>query len=144
MTATMRRACLYRSGAAAGVVRLHRWRPLANGTSQPSAEQTIANLREQGFRVDVDEDALREVSRYFTGLAAELGLPVGVPLEYDVSVYKHQLRGGMTSTLRRQLAEIGMEHRCTTSSRKSPGSMRNWVGRSWSRRCRSSSASRRF
>ena len=86
-------------------------RPLANGTSQPSAEQTIANLREQGFRVDLDDDALHEVSRYFTSLAAELDLPVGAPVEYDVSVYKHQLPGGMTSTLRRQLAEIGMEHR---------------------------------
>ncbi|HSP71405.1 MAG TPA: hypothetical protein VLN26_03490, partial [Gaiellaceae bacterium] len=82
--------------------------PLANGTSQPSAEQTIANLRAEGFDVDVDEDALAEMSRYFSDLAARLGLPVGVPREYDVSVYRHQLPGGMTSTLRRQLEEIGM------------------------------------
>ena len=40
-------------------------RPLANGTSQPSAESTIANLRSEGFAVDVDEEALAEQSRYF-------------------------------------------------------------------------------
>jgi oxaloacetate decarboxylase alpha subunit len=85
--------------------------PLANGTSQPSAERTIANLRAEGFDVDVDEDALAQMSAYFTQLAARIGRPVGVPLEYDASVYRHQLPGGMTSTLRRQLAEIGMEHR---------------------------------
>jgi oxaloacetate decarboxylase alpha subunit len=86
-------------------------RPLANGTSQPSTEQTIANLRVEGFDVDVDDEAVGDVSAYFERLAERLGRPVGVPLEYDVSVYRHQLPGGMTSTLRRQLAEVGMEHR---------------------------------
>jgi oxaloacetate decarboxylase alpha subunit len=86
-------------------------RPLANGTSQPSAEQTVANLREEGFAVDLDDHALAEMSAYFATLAERLGRPVGAPLEYDVSVYRHQLPGGMTSTLRRQLAEIGMEDR---------------------------------
>jgi oxaloacetate decarboxylase alpha subunit len=86
-------------------------RPLANGTSQPSTEQTVANLRNLGWTVGIDDDALAEVSAYFSSLAGLLGRPVGVPLEYDVSVYTHQLPGGMTSTLRRQLSEIGMEHR---------------------------------
>lgn len=86
-------------------------RPLANGTSQPSAEQTIANLRGDGFTVPIDEGALAEMSRYFESLASRLGRPLGAPLEYDSSVYRHQLPGGMTSTLRRQLAEIGMEDR---------------------------------
>jgi oxaloacetate decarboxylase alpha subunit len=85
--------------------------PLANGTSQPSAEQTVANLRASGFDVGIDDEALAEMSAYFTHLAARLGRPTGVPLEYDVRVYEHQLPGGMASTLRRQLAEIGMEHR---------------------------------
>jgi oxaloacetate decarboxylase alpha subunit len=85
--------------------------PLANGTSQPSAEQTLANLRHEGFDVDVDEHALAEMSSHFTQLAARIERPVGVPREYDASVYRHQLPGGMTSTLRRQLAEVGMEHR---------------------------------
>jgi oxaloacetate decarboxylase alpha subunit len=86
-------------------------RPLANGTSQPSTEQTIANLRAEGFPVALDEDALAQMSAYFTRLAKRLGRPLGAPLEYDVSAYRHQLPGGMASTLRRQLAELGMEHR---------------------------------
>jgi len=86
-------------------------RPLANGTSQPSAEQTLANLRAEGFAAELDEDALAEMSAYFTRLAARIGRPVGAPVEYDVSIYRHQLPGGMTSTLRRQLREVGMEDR---------------------------------
>jgi oxaloacetate decarboxylase alpha subunit len=86
-------------------------RPLANGTSQPSAEQTIANLRAEGFEVELDEGALAEMSAYFTALAARIGRPVGTPAEYDVSIYRHQLPGGMTSTLRRQLREVGLESR---------------------------------
>ena len=84
-------------------------RPLANGTSQPSAEQTLENLHAAGLDTALDADALAEMSSYFTRLAARIGRPVGVPLEYDVGVYRHQLPGGMTSTLRRQLAEVGME-----------------------------------
>ena len=86
-------------------------RPLANGTSQPSAEQTLANLRGEGFDVPLDDDALAEMSEYFTALAARIGRPVGAPAEYDVSIYRHQLPGGMTSTLRRQLREVGQEAR---------------------------------
>jgi oxaloacetate decarboxylase alpha subunit len=85
--------------------------PLANGTSQPSTERTVANLRAEGFDVPIDDDAVAAASMYFTELAAKLGRPVGVPREHDVSVYRHQLPGGMTSTLQRQLAEVGLEHR---------------------------------
>jgi len=53
-------------------------RPLANGTSQPSAEATIANLRAAGHAVEIDDEALAEQSRYFTELAERLGRPVGV------------------------------------------------------------------
>jgi oxaloacetate decarboxylase alpha subunit len=84
---------------------------LANGTSLPSATQTIANLREAGHTVDVDEEALRLVSAYFTKLADAEGLPHGSPREYDTSFLRHQLAGGVMTTLRRQLAEVGLEDR---------------------------------
>ena len=51
------------------------------------------------------------MSAYFTALAARIGRPLGAPAEYDVSIYRHQLPGGMTSTLRRQLREVGLEGR---------------------------------
>jgi oxaloacetate decarboxylase alpha subunit len=85
--------------------------PLSNGTSQPSAEQTIANLRARGFEVDVDEDALARVSSHFREVAARQGLPVGRPVEHDAGIYKHQLPGGMTTTLQRHLQEAGVEGR---------------------------------
>jgi oxaloacetate decarboxylase alpha subunit len=86
-------------------------RPLANGSSQPSAEATVANLRDAGFTTDLDEDALAEMSASFAALAARIGRPQGVPAEYDAAIYRHQLPGGMTSTLRRQLREVGQEGR---------------------------------
>jgi oxaloacetate decarboxylase alpha subunit len=86
-------------------------RPLANGSSQPSTESTLANLRAAGFAVALDEDALAEMSAYFSELAARIGRPVGVPAEYDAAIYRHQLPGGMTATLRRQLREVGQEGR---------------------------------
>jgi oxaloacetate decarboxylase (Na+ extruding) subunit alpha len=82
-------------------------RPAANGTSQPSAEQTISNLRSLGHNVDVDEAALAQMSAYFNELVRAEGLPEGAPLEYDAAFLRHQVPGGMVSTLKRQLTEIG-------------------------------------
>ena len=88
-------------------------RPLANGTSQPSAEQTIANLRDRGLRrSSIDEDALaRDVGVLHGARRAGSDVRSACRVEYDVSIYAHQLPGGMTSTLRRQLREVGLEDR---------------------------------
>jgi oxaloacetate decarboxylase alpha subunit len=102
----------YLAAAELGVDRLHTaCRPLANGPSQPSTEQTMRNLRELDFDVPIDDGAVARVSDYFAGVAARENLPVGVPAEYDVAHYRHQVPGGMISTLERQLREVGLEHR---------------------------------
>ena len=75
--------------------------PLANGTSQPSAEATVRNLG-----IEVDEEALAVMSAHFRALALEKGLPLGVPAEYDAAYYHHQMPGGMVTTMRRQLEEL--------------------------------------
>ena len=80
--------------------------PLGNGTSQPPAERTVTNLREQGHSVAIDDEALARVSDYFVALAAAEGLPTGQPQEFDADYFRHQLPGGMVGTTRRQLAEI--------------------------------------
>ena len=77
----------------------------ADGTSNPPAERIVANLRALGHTVAVDDEALREVSRYFTRLAEAEGLPIGRPQGYDAAYLQHQLPGGMVGTMRRQLAE---------------------------------------
>jgi oxaloacetate decarboxylase (Na+ extruding) subunit alpha len=85
--------------------------PLSNGTSLPDAQRTVANLREHGHTVDIDDRSLGLVARYFHRLASANGLPAGTPQEYDASFLRHQVAGGVMTTMRRQLAEIGLEHR---------------------------------
>lgn len=102
----------YLTAAELGVDALHvAIGPLANGTSLPSATRVIANLREMGHTVDIDDRALARVSDYFTRLARAEGLPAGVPQEYDASFLRHQVPGGVMTTLRRQLAELKLEDR---------------------------------
>ena len=85
--------------------------PLGNGTSLPNAQRVVANLRELGHTVDIDDRALALVANYFSRLAKAENLPVGVPQEYDASFLKHQIAGGVMTTTRRQLAELKLEHR---------------------------------
>ncbi len=82
---------------------------LANGTSLPDAQRLVANLRELGHTADVDDRLLAAVSGYFTALARAEGLPPGAPQEYDASFLRHQVAGGVMTTLKRQLAELGLE-----------------------------------
>jgi oxaloacetate decarboxylase (Na+ extruding) subunit alpha len=84
---------------------------LGNGTSLPDAERLVANLRASGHTVEVDDRLLAAVARYFDGVAEAEGLPAGQPREFDAAFMHHQVAGGVMTTLRRQLAELGMEHR---------------------------------
>ena len=95
-----------------GVETLHTAaRPLGNGSSQPAIENVLANLRSKGVSVDLDMEAIARISSYFAKLAAAEGLATGVPQEYDVRYFQHQLPGGMIGTMQRQLREMRQEHR---------------------------------
>ncbi len=85
--------------------------PLANGTSLPATETILRNARRMGFSPELDEDALAAVSAHFRKIAEKEGLPIGVPREYDLLHFEHQVPGGMMTNLTRQLREVGMEHR---------------------------------
>jgi oxaloacetate decarboxylase alpha subunit len=82
----------------------------ADGTSNPPSERVVANLRALGHTVEIDDEALAEVGRYFTRLAEAEGLPMGRPQAFDATYLKHQLPGGMVGTTRRQLAEARVSH----------------------------------
>jgi oxaloacetate decarboxylase (Na+ extruding) subunit alpha len=82
----------------------------SDGISNPPAERVVANLRELGHRIDVDDQALAEVGRYFTRLAEAEGLPAGRPQAFDAAYFHHQLPGGMAGTMRRHLAESRLAH----------------------------------
>jgi oxaloacetate decarboxylase alpha subunit len=85
--------------------------PLANGSSQPSVFNVEKNLKALGYDPDVDVSVLKPVEAHFTYIAKRENLPIGIPAEYDQSLYHHQVPGGMISNLRFQLQKVGMEHR---------------------------------
>jgi oxaloacetate decarboxylase alpha subunit len=85
--------------------------PLANGSSLPNAERLVANLRELGHTVNVDDRLLAQAAGYFSRLARAESLPAGTPQEYDASFLRHQVAGGVMTTTKRQLAEIGLADR---------------------------------
>jgi oxaloacetate decarboxylase (Na+ extruding) subunit alpha len=84
---------------------------LANGTSLPNAQRLVANLRETGHTVDIDDRLLAQVTDYIDLLAQAESLPAGQPQEYDASFLRHQVAGGVMTTTRRQLTEIGLGDR---------------------------------
>jgi oxaloacetate decarboxylase alpha subunit len=102
----------YMAAADLGVEVLHvACGPLANGSSLPNAQRVIANLREFGHSVNIDDRSLALVADYFSRLAEAENLPAGTPQEYDASFLRHQVAGGVMTTTRRQLAELKLEHR---------------------------------
>ena len=82
----------------------------ADGISNPPSGRVVSNLRALGHQVDIDDEALAEVSRYFTRLAQAEGLPAGRPQAFDASYLHHQLPGGTVGTMRRHLAESRVSH----------------------------------
>lgn len=85
--------------------------PLANGTSLPATETILKNARRMGFTSELNEDALAAVSAHFRKIAENEGLPIGVPAEYDLFHFEHQVPGGMMTNFTRQLKEARMEDR---------------------------------
>jgi oxaloacetate decarboxylase alpha subunit len=83
---------------------------VADGISNPPSGRVVSNLRALGHQVDIDDQALAEVGRYFTRLAEAEGLPVGRPQAFDASYLRHQLPGGTIGTMRRHLAETRVSH----------------------------------
>jgi oxaloacetate decarboxylase (Na+ extruding) subunit alpha len=103
---------VYLDGVKAGADCIHTSiAPLANGAAQPSLQSMTKNLRELGFRLDIDDAAVEKVSKHFHRVAEQENKPVGEVLEYDAFHYQHQIPGGMLSNFRVQLAEAGLSHK---------------------------------
>jgi oxaloacetate decarboxylase alpha subunit len=101
---------VYVEGVRAGFQAVHTAAgPLSRGTSQPEVQSTARNLEAAGFTHELDLDAAQRVAEYFYAVARAKQLPAGEPREFDAAYYRHQLPGGMVTTTRRMLAEIGRE-----------------------------------
>lgn len=102
----------YIIGVEAGINVLHTAsRPMANGVSLPSTEAMVNIIEHMGHTHSLDKSKFAPVADHFTRTAEEGGHLLGVPAEYDPRVYDHQLPGGMTGTLLRQLGQHGMTDR---------------------------------
>jgi oxaloacetate decarboxylase (Na+ extruding) subunit alpha len=82
----------------------------ADGTSNPPSERVVSNLRALGHTVEIDDAALAQVGRFFTQLAEAEGLPAGQPRAFDATYLRHQLPGGVVSTMRRHLGDARLSH----------------------------------
>ncbi|NHM28758.1 pyruvate carboxylase subunit B [Desulfofundulus sp. TPOSR] len=85
--------------------------PLSQGESLPATEYVAKHARRMGVDVRLDDNRLKEIADYFTGVAQREGKPLGRMVEYDPFHYEHQIPGGMISNLRSQLAEVGFQNR---------------------------------
>lgn len=95
-----------------GVTILHTAsRPLANGPSMPSTEILLRNLKLLGYRSILNEALMAKVADHFARIARTYNLKLGVPNEFDLSAYEHQIPGGMTGTLLNQLKQHNMSER---------------------------------
>jgi oxaloacetate decarboxylase (Na+ extruding) subunit alpha len=113
-TTTGLAGAVYIEGINAGINILHTCsRTMANGPSLPATEGMLENLRALGHTHSLDESHLASVAEHFAKAAAAVGgaaagYELGVPNEFSLVPYGHQLPGGMTGSLKSQLAQHGM------------------------------------
>jgi oxaloacetate decarboxylase alpha subunit len=85
--------------------------PLGEGSSLPEANRMVANLREAGHVVAIDDRMLGHVTDYWQRVTAANGLPAGTPQAFDASFLRHQIAGGVMTTTLRQLEELNLGDR---------------------------------
>ena len=95
-----------------GVTILHTaTRPMANGPAVPSTEIMTRNMTLLGHSHDIDLSLLPSVAEHFEKVGRAAGFRVNQHNESDVLAAKHQIPGGMTGTLRAQIAKHNLSDR---------------------------------
>jgi oxaloacetate decarboxylase (Na+ extruding) subunit alpha len=113
-----------------GVTILHTAsRPMANGPSVPSTEIMIHNIELLGHTHNIDKSLLPPVADHFERVGKAAGFPVNQANEYDVLSIRHQIPGGMTGTLKAQLAQHNMTDKLDEVLRETAGAARPGVPR---------------
>jgi len=91
-----------------GMIKLHcALPPVANGSSHANGLQLVKNLIARGHSVSVDLKAMQAASDALRREGRLANLPEAAPVEYDEDYYRHTLAGGVLTTTRRQLTEMG-------------------------------------
>ncbi len=95
-----------------GVTILHTAsRPMANGPSVPSTEIMVHNVELLGHTHNLDKALFPPVAEHFEKVGKAAGFLVNQYNEYDILSIQHQIPGGMTGTLKAQLARHNMTDR---------------------------------
>ena len=81
---------------------------MANGPSVPSTEIMLHNIELLGHTHSIDKSLLPPVADHFERVGKAAGFTVNQANEYDVLSIRHQIPGGMTGTLKAQLAQHNM------------------------------------
>lgn len=99
----------YIAGVDAGATALDTaCRPLANGGSLPSTERMLKIMHHLGYDTRLGPGEVETYSNRAQDLLEVHDLPMGAPSEFDITVYDHQIPGGMMQSLKRQLKEVGL------------------------------------
>lgn len=86
-------------------------RPMANGPSVPSTEIMSHNIELLGHTHGLDSSMFAPVAEHMERVGKAAGFLVNQHAEYDILSIRHQIPGGMTGTLKAQLAQHGMSDR---------------------------------
>lgn len=86
-------------------------RPMANGPSVPSTEIMVHNLELLGHTHSLDKRQFESVADRMEQVGKAAGFLVNQSAEYNLFSIQHQIPGGMTGTLKAQLAQHGMSDR---------------------------------
>ena len=85
--------------------------PLSGGTSQPNLNSLVAALAHTPRATELDEAALSDVARYWTGVREFYGpFDIG-PRAGNADVYRHEIPGGQFTNLQQQAQGLGLGHR---------------------------------
>lgn len=79
--------------------------PLALYTSQPAIETLVASLKDTEYELDLDFEAIRDVSEYFEVVSKKRKLMGAEQPLIDITVISHQIPGGMATNLIAQLEQ---------------------------------------
>jgi len=83
--------------------------PLAYGSSHPSVFNVCKNAGEMSIHHNMDMEKLKVIEERLTKIGKAYGHPVDSNiLPFDLSVYKHQIPGGVISNTTTQLTQLGI------------------------------------
>lgn len=81
---------------------------LSLGTAHPPTESFVVALKDKPLDTGLDLELLEEINNYFLGIRKKYKEFESSFTGVDISVFRHQIPGGMLSNLESQLKQMGM------------------------------------